>query len=64
MEVSRGKKKQDLVVADATVCCRVRIQEEEIGKVEEDECHCMQGMMAREFHGKEVLINIKGRMYY
>ena len=30
MEVSGGKKKQDLVVADATGCCRVTIREEEL----------------------------------
>ena len=42
VEVSGEKKKQYLVVADATGRCRVTIWEQDFGKVEEDECYCMQ----------------------
>ena len=35
------------------------IWEEEIGKVEEDECYCMHGMMVREFRGKKFLSTSK-----
>ena len=59
VEVSGGKKKQDLVVADATGHCRVTIWEEEIGKVEEDVCYRMQGMMVREFCRKKFLSTLK-----
>jgi len=56
MEVSRGRKKQDLVVADSTGSSRLTIWEEGIGTVVEGKCYRFAGMLAR-FQGVKILVH-------
>ena len=58
-EVSGGKKKQDLVVADSTGSIRLTIWEEVIGLVVEGKCYRFAGMMVREFKGRKFLSTSK-----
>lgn len=52
MEVSGGKKKQDVLVGDSTGVARVTVWESEIGKLKEGESYKLTGMMVREFKGR------------
>ena len=54
-EVSGGKNKQDLVVADSTGNIRLTIWEEVMGLVVEGKCCRFAGMMVREFKGRKFL---------
>ena len=45
MEVSGGKKKQDVLVGDSTGVARVTVWESEIGKLKEGESYKLTGMM-------------------
>ena len=55
MEVSAGKKKQDVLVGDSTGVARVTVWESEIGKLEEGGSYRLTGMIVREFKGKKFL---------
>ena len=59
MEVSGGKKKQDVLVRDCTGTARVTVWESEIGKLEEDGSYRLTGMMVREFKWKKFLSTSK-----
>ena len=59
MEVSGGKKKQDVLVGDSTGVARVTVWESEIGKLKEGESYKLTGMMVREFKGKKFLSTSK-----
>lgn len=59
LEMTSGKKKQDMIVGDSTGTARVTIWEEEIGKMEEGDSVKMTGMMVREFQGKKYLSTSK-----
>ena len=47
----KGGKKHDIIVADNSATARVKVWEEEIGRVEEEESYKMTGMVVREFKG-------------
>ena len=51
MEVSGGKRKQDIISGDSSGCTRLTVWEGEIGKVEEDESYRLSGMMVQEYRG-------------
>ena len=59
MEVSGGKKKQDVLVGDSTGTVRVTVWESEIGKLEENGSYRLTGMVVREFKGKKFLSTSK-----
>lgn len=61
MEVSGGKKKQDVLVGDSTGVARVTVWESEIGKLKEGESYKLTGMMVREFKGKKFLSTSKDK---
>lgn len=58
-EVSGGKKKQDMVVADSSGSIRVTIWEEMIGKVKKERSYRFSKMMVRAFKGKKFLSTSK-----
>ena len=58
-EVSGGKKKQDMVVADSSGSIRLTIWEEMIGQVAEGLSYRFTGMMVRMFKGKKFLSTSK-----
>lgn len=59
VEIKGGRRKQDVVIADPTGRCRLTVWEEQIGKVKEQHCYSMQGLMIREFQGKKMLTTSK-----
>ena len=59
VEVSGGKKKQDIVVGDASGTARVTVWETEIGKMKKEQSYRLSGMMVREFRGEKFLSTSK-----
>ena len=58
-EVSGGKRKQDVVVADSSGSMRLTVWEEVVGEVVEGKSYRFKGMMVREFKGKKFLSTSK-----
>ncbi len=54
-----GKKKQDVVIADASANSRLTVWEEEIGQLEKGKSYSLTGMLVREFNGKKYLTTAK-----
>lgn len=59
LEVTGGKKKQDVIVGDSSGSARVTVWEGEIGSMEEGGSYKMTGMMVREFRGEKFLSTSK-----
>ena len=54
-EVGNGKKKQDVLVGDASGMIRVALWEEEIGMMEEGQSYELNAVVVREYRGKRFL---------
>lgn len=59
VEVSGGKKKQDILIGDSTGTARFTIWEGEIGNVEEGGSYRLGGVMVREFRARKFLSTAK-----
>ena len=59
MEVSGGKKKQDVTVGDSSGTARLTVWESEVGKVAEGDSYRLSGVVVREFRGKKFISTSK-----
>ena len=59
MEVSGGKKKQDMTISDSTGNIRLTVWEEHINKLEEDTSYRLSGLTVRTFKGQKFLSSSK-----
>ena len=59
VEVPGGKHKQDVVIADASGTVKLTVWENEIDKMEEENCYRISGVVVREFKEKKFLSTSK-----
>ena len=52
LEVPGGKRKQDVVIGDSSGTIKLTVWEDEIDRMEEENCYKVSGMVVREFKGK------------
>ena len=55
-EVSTGKKKQEVTVAESTGVSIVTLWEENIGKLHQDQCYMLKSFLVRDFCGKSLTL--------
>ena len=59
IQVTGGKKKQDIIVGDSTGTARLTLWENEIGSIKEDNSYKLNGMTVREYRGIRFLSTSK-----
>ena len=59
VEVTGGKKKQDLIVGDASGSCRCTLWEADIDRLEDEQCYRLKELMVKEFRGEKYLSSTK-----
>ncbi len=51
-EITRGKKKQDVLIGDKSACGRLTVWEQEMGQLKNAKSYDLSGVSVREFCGK------------
>lgn len=59
-EVSTGKKKQEVTVADSSGVCIVTLWEENIGKLDQNQSYTLKSFLVRDFCGKSLTMGREG----
>ena len=63
VEVPGGKKKQDIMIGDSSGTTKLTIWEEEIGKMKEEQCYKISGVVVRDFKGMKFLSTSKQDLF-